>query len=204
MGSSQAVYIKSGDQPRTFNWGYQALPTLSTTVTGQSLPTYKESVFSSFQAILTGTGALTATVLIQVSNDDLTGRGYVFSGQNAPGTLVTTASGSATLTAASGTFPAALVGLEVSAVGVPIGTTISAVAAGGATATMSANATATGTVQANFFANNWIATPLGTISLSGTGSANDGFTSQAPWRYVCANVTAISGTSAAIQVIMGV
>jgi hypothetical protein len=204
MGSSQAVYIKSGDQPRVLNWAYQTAPASTTTVTGQSLPIYKESVYSTFQAILAGTGAVTATVLIQVSNDDLTGRGYIFSNQNAPGTLVTTTSGSATLAAGNNTFPAALVGLEISAVGVPIGTTVSAVAAGGASLTMSANATASATVQANFFANNWTSTPLGTITLTGTGTANDGFTSQAPWRYVCANVTAISGTGANVQVIMGV
>lgn len=42
----------------------------------------------------------------------------------------------------------------------------------------------------------------GTITLSGTTSATDGFVLDAPWAYVRANVTAISGTSAAVTVTM--
>jgi hypothetical protein len=44
---------------------------------------------------------------------------------------------------------------------------------------------------------------LGTISLSGTTSATDGFASDAPWAFVRADVTAISGTSATVNVVMG-
>ena len=43
---------------------------------------------------------------------------------------------------------------------------------------------------------------LATITLSGTTSATDGFASQAQWNFVRANVTAISGTSAAVTVLM--
>ena len=51
----------------------------------------------------------------------------------------------------------------------------------------------------------WVATPLGTITLSGTTSSSDGFTtSNAPWKYVRARVTAISGTGAVAQVYYGV
>ena len=49
---------------------------------------------------------------------------------------------------------------------------------------------------------NWI--DLGTITLSGTTSATDGFASNAPWAYVRGNVTAISGTGAAVTLAMGV
>ena len=44
---------------------------------------------------------------------------------------------------------------------------------------------------------------LGTITLSGTTAAADGFVSVAPWEYVRANVTAISGTGATVVVTMG-
>lgn len=44
---------------------------------------------------------------------------------------------------------------------------------------------------------------LSTLALSGTTSASDGFTSIAPWQFARANVTAISGTGAAVTVTMG-
>jgi len=53
---------------------------------------------------------------------------------------------------------------------------------------------------------NAIATPLGTIVLSGTATtaASDGFTTGiAPWAWVRARVTAISGTGASISTWMG-
>lgn len=48
---------------------------------------------------------------------------------------------------------------------------------------------------------NWLT--LGTITLSGTGTQTDGFSSDAPWKWVRSNVTAISGTSASVDVLMG-
>jgi hypothetical protein len=47
-------------------------------------------------------------------------------------------------------------------------------------------------------------TPLGTITLSGTTSNSDGFTTNAPWKYVRYRITAISGTSATVNVNIGV
>lgn len=45
---------------------------------------------------------------------------------------------------------------------------------------------------------------MGTISLTlGTTATTDGFVSDAPWKYVKANVTAISGTNATVTVTMG-
>jgi hypothetical protein len=50
---------------------------------------------------------------------------------------------------------------------------------------------------------NWL--DLGVISLTlGTSATSDGFASDAPWFYVRANVTAISGTDASVTVVMGV
>lgn len=43
---------------------------------------------------------------------------------------------------------------------------------------------------------------LGTITLSGTTRATDGFASDAPWRFIRGNVTAISGTSASVNLLM--
>lgn len=47
----------------------------------------------------------------------------------------------------------------------------------------------------------WIT--LGTITLSGTTSAADGFVSDDSWQYVRGQVTAISGTGAAVTLVMG-
>lgn len=44
---------------------------------------------------------------------------------------------------------------------------------------------------------------LGTITLSGTTLATDGFVANARWRLARARVTAISGTDAAVDVTMG-
>lgn len=120
---SDNVYIKSGDQPRYLAWS----GVNSTTATGASAAIYKESPYGAFQAIVTGTGAVTATINIDVSNEELTGQGTN---------------------------------------------------------------------------SNWIT--MGTITLSGTTSATDGFNTICPWRFVRANVTALTGTGAKVQVIMGV
>ena len=116
------VFIKSGEQPRYFAFS----GVTSTAVVAASTPTFKESPYGTFQAIVTGTGSVSATVLIQVCNQEDT-----FNGAKS----------------------------------------------------------------------NWIT--MGTITLAGTTTATDGFTTVCPWRYVRANVTAISATSV-VEVIMGV
>ena len=45
---------------------------------------------------------------------------------------------------------------------------------------------------------------LGTITLSGTTVASDGFASFATWTYVRGNLTSISGTSAVVVLSMGI
>lgn len=120
------VFIVTGELPRYFRFANGGSPSTSTTTVQASNATYKEGVFSTFQGIVTGTGAQTATIVIQASNEDLT-----FAGTNS----------------------------------------------------------------------NWVT--LGTITLSGTTSATDGFATTAAWKYVRANVTALTGTGATVQVIMG-
>jgi len=92
------------------------------TAIASGLPKYKDSPYTTFQAVVIGSGTVTATIVIECSNDGL----Y------------------------------------------------------------------------------WCSTPLGTIVLSGTTFNSDGFITQAPWKYVRAKVTAISGTSAAVYVVMGI
>lgn len=206
MGSAQGVFIMAGDQPRAFAFGNSVVTLTAVTVNQASLPLYKQSVYSAFQAIVTGTGALTATVTIQGSNDDNTGRGFVPGGALAPGFLVSTVSASNVIGSPLIRFFPGLVGATISAPGVPVGATIVSVAAGGASAIISANATATSAlgVQASIFANNWVSTPLGVITLNGTANVTDGFQSQSCWRYMRASVTGISGTNATVNVLMGV
>lgn len=83
---------------------------------------YKDSPFATYQAVLTGTGPITGTVNIQVSNDGVS----------------------------------------------------------------------------------WNTTALGTITLSSTGPSSDGFTSTAPWKYVRAVLSNLTGTNAAVYVLQGV
>lgn len=113
--AGQNVWLKSGKVYNLF-----AEPGVTTTSTGAGI--YKDSPYATFQANVVGTGAVTATIVLDVSNDN--------------------------------TY--------------------------------------------------WVATPLGTITLSGTTNATDGFTTEAPWKYVRARVTAISGTGATVTVYMGV
>ena len=60
------MFLKSGEQPRYFAFS----GVLSTTANANSTALYKESPWSTFQVIITGTGSVTATVTIQGSNQD--------------------------------------------------------------------------------------------------------------------------------------
>lgn len=60
------------------------------------------------------------------------------------------------------------------------------------------------TIQVSNDATNAVATSLGTITLSGTTVASDGFAATASWKYVRAVLSAPSGTISSISVLMGV
>lgn len=65
---------------------------------------------------------------------------------------------------------------------------------------------ATVVIEASNDGTNALVTPIATITASGTATtaASDGFTTgQAPWVWVRARVTAISGTGANVSVYMG-
>jgi hypothetical protein len=117
------VFIKSGEQPRYFAFS----GVTSTTTNQASSPIFKESPYGTFQSIVTGTGTVTATVAVQVSNE-------------------------------ADTF--------------------------------------------NGIKSNWIT--MGTITLSGTTTATDGFSTICPWRYVRISVTNVTGTNAVVETLMGV
>ena len=60
--------------------------------------------------------------------------------------------------------------------------------------------TATVVIEASNDGINALSTVLGTITLSGTTTSSDGFQTSAPWKYIRARVTAISGTGASVDV----
>lgn len=73
-----------------------------------------------------------------------------------------------------------------------------------ATVTGTGALTATVVIEGSNDRTNWVATPLGTISLSGNDSVTDGFANDAPWKYVRARISALTGTGATVNVLMGV
>lgn len=73
-----------------------------------------------------------------------------------------------------------------------------------ATVTGTGAVTATVLIECSNDGTNWNTTVLGTISLSGTTTASDGFTTTAPWKYVRARVSAISGTGATVTANIGI
>lgn len=58
-------------------------------------------------------------------------------------------------------------------------------------------------IQVSNDGTNWIT--AGTVTLTlGTSATSDGFTTDAPWKYVRANVTTLTGTGASVSAVMGV
>ena len=90
-------------------------------------------------------------------------------------------------------------------VGIPNGTTLATITAGGLAGTLSAAFTGTtGVYLVNFANTYWATTALGTITLAPSGlQGADGFSISSSWKYVRANVTAIAGTNTTVQVWMG-
>lgn len=206
------VRITSGELK---NFAFGNAQTLVTTANQSSLPLYKVSPYSTFQAICTSTtlGALTATVAIQATNDVWTGTGFVINNCVITNTSTTVTSAHQEFAGGSEQLndlwnPAVAVGMLVVGPGIPIGAYVAAVTNNGSI-TLSAAATATSTSSVRFFQTNWASTAMGTITLSGTTSAtapslSDGFTSIATWKFVRAVVSNVTGTGATVNVLMGV
>lgn len=74
-----------------------------------------------------------------------------------------------------------------------------------ATVTGTGSVSATINIECSNDGQNALATPAGTITLSGTTTASDGFVTQnASWKYIRMNVTALSGTGATVTGVMGI
>jgi hypothetical protein len=50
----------------------------------------------------------------------------------------------------------------------------------------------------------WASTALGTIVLTGTSPQSDGFNTVAPWKYIKAVLSSLTGTGASVYVLMGI
>jgi len=89
---SMNVWVKSG---RIYNLTPTGGITTATPTYGTAV--YKDSPYASFQAIVTGTGAVTATVIVQASNEEAT-----YNGTNSNWITISTISLSGTTTATDG------------------------------------------------------------------------------------------------------
>lgn len=198
---TETVRVTCGGKPQYFNFALPGqVPVLSTTTAIPSAPLFKDGVYESYQAIETGTGSVTGTVIIEGTNDPHTAGADDTTLGTKNNFNINTTSGSATITSPDGYFRSDMDGDEVYAIGVPVGTTMTYVSASSATLSVNATVTATG-VQARFQALNWLETALGTITLNGTNKSTNGFSTASSWRWVRARVTAITGTSATAKVI---
>jgi len=191
----ESVKISAGEKPRYLPFGPQNTQTTSTAIVQPSTPIYKENVWSSVQAIQTGTGTQSATIQLQGSNEDLSGIGT--------GGVSCTLNGTTTVTTAGQLFNSlgVLAGMLVLGTGISANTTVASVAASGNSLTLSQTATLTQSSTLWFYNTNWV--QIATITLNATSPATDGVNVQSSWRYFRANVTAITGTGASLQILLG-
>lgn len=203
MAGFGAVLLKCGEQPRYFNFGRPDSPILTLVAAGaiNSQPMVKDGLYSSFQAVLATGVATVLTSAIQGTNDPNTGQGFAAANNLAPGLSISITGGSTAVTSA-GQFTSGMAGASVVAPGVPYGTTFTyTTPSAGA---LSANATLTnGAAQAQFFAQNWVATALGAITLNTSVNASDGFQSVSSWRWVRVTITTLTGAITGLQFIAG-
>lgn len=198
----ETVKLVCGQQPVKFTFAVppDAPPIYTTTTTGFSQPMPKDGIYATYQGVVKGTtGAQTATIVVQCTNDPKTAGQDDIPNQAFQNFAMGTTSASTAVTQANAYFRPDMTGQQVYAAGVPNGATFTYVSP--STGTLSANATATATVQARFQDINWVT--LGTITLSGTVAASDGFATASAWKWVRVNVSAITGTGATVQVIQG-
>jgi len=205
---TDTVRITTGGMPQRFPFNLPGQPTVTTTtVNTNSAPIPKDGTFATYEGFLQGTsGAQGATMTFQVTNDPHTA-GMDDASVNPVqrnNFSINTTNTSTTITTVNSEplFRPDMDGDEVYAVGVPVGTTMTYVSA--TSATLSAAATATsGTkgVQARFQALHWVL--LGTLTLSGTKHAEDGFATASNWKFSRVVVSAISGTGCVATAIQG-
>jgi len=221
---------------------------LSTAIVAPSLGKYKESIYTTFQVIVTsGAAGPAATVSIQGTEDALTAYGVSIpliltngsaaiavpttsytinapdgnnqpTGQRVISTNTPTNMYTVPIDRTSAIWQSPFVNIDQGVVslqtgmtaqgvlGIPTGTTLATITAGGLAGTLSASFTGTtGVYMVNFANNYWAKTALATITLSGAATTYD--SDQAvvisPIKYVRANVTVLTGTTPSVQVWMG-
>lgn len=200
------VRLTTGGQPQRYSFGLPGQPpVLSTTTNNTSAPIPKDGTYSTYEGFLQGTaGAQSATMTFQVTNDPHTA-GSDDPSLNPPqrnNFPIVTTNTSTAITTVKGEplFRPDMDGDEVYAVGVTVGTTMTYVSP--TSATLSAAATASGSnVQARFQALHWIL--LGTLALTGTKHAEDGFATASNWKFSRVSVSALTGTGATATAIQG-
>ena len=117
---------------------------------GAAITVPSNTEIAALTTILSVTNATTAVLSANASASSANVTGTISYVQLAPTSgSIATASGSPTLTGASGDFTSAEIGQVVTGTGIPANTYITAVPAGGATATMSANALSTNATDAD-------------------------------------------------------
>lgn len=200
---TDTVRLTTGGLPQRFNWAVPGLPTANTTTANKhSQPQPKDGTFSTYVAAVKGTaGAQAATVVVQATNDPHTAGAddpSIYAGLQRNNFQIITTNTSTTITTVGGEplFRTDMTGDEVYAQGVTDGTTMTYVSP--TSATLSAAATATGTVPARFQSFQWVV--LATITLSGTPQAADGFATASDWKWVRAVLSGLSGTGATVSV----
>jgi len=204
----ESVVIASGEVGRFFAFSLNAdgSPNRLITATGSSQAIRKERVYSTFQATVTGSGAVSGTVVIDATNDDKTGMGLAIPvGLNSNTTVTSPGLFNGFIDPVTTRWvPPVEIGDLVIGPGIPASTTVASIASA-SSLTISNPATVTGLGYSPLFQSaNWIKTPLATITLTSTNFDSDGFSTSAAWRWVRARVTAIGGTGATIWVVMGV
>lgn len=197
---SDTVRLTTGGQPQRFPWNApDAATVLSTLANANSQPIPKDGTFSTYLAVVKGTaGTVSATVVVQATNDPHTAGADdpSFNPPQRNNFQIKTTNTSTAITSPEGLFRADMDGDEVYAIGVTNGTTMTYVST--TSATLSAAATATGTVHGRFQSLAWVL--LGTITLTGTKIAADGFATQSDWKWVRGVVSLLTGTGAAVTI----
>jgi hypothetical protein len=201
---TNTVRLTTGGQEQKFNFALPGqTPLYTATGTINSAPQPTDGIYSTYEAAVIGTsGAQAATIAIQATNrphsagaDDP----VLLQRNNIP---IITTNTSTTVTSPDAAFRADMQDDEVYCVGVPTGTTFTYVSAISGTLSNAATATSpTGGAQARFQSPLWVL--LGTITLTGTKRASDGFSKNASWKWVRAVVSGVTGTGATVTVSQG-
>lgn len=205
---TDTVRLTTGGQPQRFPFNLPGQATaLSTTTNTNSAPIPKDGTYATYEGYLQGTsGTQSATMTFYVTNDPHTA-GSDDPSLNHPQrnnfNIITTNTSTA-IAPVNGEplFRPDMDGDEVYAIGVTVGTTMAYVSP--VSATLSAAATATSATNgspARFQALHWVL--LGTLTLTGTKHAEDGFATASNWKFVRVVVSAITGTGCTASAIQG-